>query len=212
VTISNLFLCVVAQGFAATLALGQSSNSTEASRLPRQSTAFVQSLYRQIVARHPTGLPQGADMEVLAPYLSKRLLHRIELSRACAGDWVRQDQKRMLSNNQVPEKAPFGWAESGLFSGADERTEPDAFVIERTEAEKDGSIRVFVKLTLSSPPSETWKVAIVVVRENGHSVVDDVIYPMDKSDPSDVWLAKLLSHGCDGPHWVGFGHGRPNTK
>jgi len=68
----------------------------------------------------------------------------------------------MSMKNQVPEKVPFGWAESGIFSGADERTEPDTFVIERTESEKDGSIRVYVRLALSSPPTEVWKVAIVL--------------------------------------------------
>jgi hypothetical protein len=154
------------------------------------------------MARHPTGIPRRADMNVFAPYLSKRLLHRIDLAQACARDWVRQDQKRMLMDNQLPEKAPFSWAESGLFSGADERTEPDAFVVERTESEKDGNVRVYVRFTLSSPPPETWEVAAVLVSEDGHFVVDDVIYLKDKSETHDVWLSKLLSDGCDGSRWV----------
>jgi hypothetical protein len=118
----------------------------------------------------------------------------------------------MSMKNQLPEKAPFGWAESGLFSGADERTEPDAFVVERTESEKDGSIRVYVKLTLSSPPPETWEVADVLVKEDGHFVVNDVTYLRDKSNPSNVRLSELLSDGCDGPLWVGFGNQRPSAK
>lgn len=170
--------------------------------LPRQPAALARSFYRQVVARHPTGIPRGADMKIFAPYLSKQLLHRIDLAQACARDWVRQDQKRMLMDNQVPEKAPFGWAESGLFSGADERTEPDAFVVERTESEKDGSTHVYVRLILSSSPPEAWKVAAVLVREDGHFAVDDVIYLKDKGDTRDVWLSKLLSDGCDGSRWV----------
>lgn len=169
-----------------------------------QPSLLVQSLYRQVVARHPTGLPEKADMNVLAPYLSEKLIHRIDLARACAHDWALQDQKRMLMNNQVPEKAPFGWAESGIFSGANERTEPSAFAIEGTESAKDGSFRVYVRLTLNSPPPETWEVAVVLVRDNGHFVVDDVIYLKDKGDANGVRLSKLLSDGCDGPHWVGF--------
>ena len=184
-------------------ALGQTPQQGRADSPPKQPTALVRSLYHQVVAHHPTGLPRGANMSVFAPYLSKRLLHRIDLARACARDWARRDQKRILMHNQAPEKAPFGWAESGIFSGFDERTEPDAFVVERTESEKDGSIRVYVKLTLSSPPPETWEVAAVLVREDGHFAVDDVIYLKDKSDSHDVWLSKLLSDGCDGARWVG---------
>lgn len=114
----------------------------------------------------------------------------------------------MLKNGQIPEKAPFGWAESGIFSGAEERTEPDAFVIERTESEKNGSIRVYVRLTLKSPPSETWEVATAVAMENGHFVVDDVIYLEDESTSFEERLSKLLSDGCDGSRWVGFVDGR----
>jgi hypothetical protein len=185
-------------------ALGQTAQDGQPGSPPKQPSALVQSLYRHVVARHPTGLPRGAEMNAFAPYLSKRLLQRIDLARACAHDWDLQDKKRMLMNNQVPEKAPFGWAESGIFSGADERTEPNAFVIERTESEKDGSIRVYVRLTLSSPPPETWEVAAVLVREDRHLVVDDVIYLKDKGDADGVWLSKLLSDGCDGSRWVGF--------
>jgi len=132
----------------------QAAQQSRPGGLPKRATALVQSLYHQGVLRHPDGLPRGADMNVFNPYLSKSMLHRIEMARACARDWARQDQKRMLMKDQIPEKAPFGWAESGLFSGAAERTEPDAFLIERSDSEKDGSIRVYVKLTLSSPPRD----------------------------------------------------------
>jgi hypothetical protein len=116
----------------------------------------------------------------------------------------------MLTGKRIPEKAPFGWAESGLFSGADERTAPEAFVIERTESEKDGSVRVYVRLTLSSPPPETWEVAAVLVKENGRFAVDDVIYLKDKSDTPDVRLSELLSNGCDGSRWVGSANAKNN--
>jgi hypothetical protein len=188
--------------------VAQTEQQSRPGSLPQQPAALVQSLYGQVVARHPSGLPHGADMDVFAPYLSKRLLHRIDLASACWRDWTRQDQERMLMKDQIPEKAPFGWAESGLFSGSAERTEPDAFVIERTGSEKDGSIRVYVRLTLSSPPPETWEVAAVLVREDGHFAVDDVIYMDDKGHDNGWRLSKLLSHGCDGSHWVGFSRGK----
>ena len=200
----NQLRCMILLLLFSVFALGQTPQQGRPDSVPKQPSALVESLYRQVTARHPTGLPNAADMNVFAPYLSKRLLHRIDLARACARDWNRQDQKRRLTDNQVPEKAPFGWAESGIFSGGNERTEPDAFVVERTESEKDGSSRAYVKLTLSSPPPEAWEVAVVLVRDNGHFVVDDVIYLKDKGDADGVRLSKLLSDGCDGSRWVGL--------
>jgi hypothetical protein len=186
----------------------QTAQQSRPGSLPKQPTALVQSLYHQVVIRHPAGLPRGADMNVFNRYLSKSMLHRIEMARACARDWARQDQKRMLIKGQISEKASFGWAESGLFSGSAERTAPDAFLIERSESEKDGSFRVYVKLTLTSPPPETWEVALVLVRESGRFVVNDVIYLEDKSDSIGMPLSALLSKGCDGSSWVGLDGGK----
>jgi hypothetical protein len=41
----------------------------------------------QVVVRHPLGIPYGADMNIFAPYLSKTLLHRFDVSNACFADW-----------------------------------------------------------------------------------------------------------------------------
>ena len=61
-----------------------------------------------------------------------------------------------------------------------------------------------------------WRVAAVVLREDGHYVVDDVIYindstydkPEDK--PADRRLSEYLAAGCDGPRWIG--HSLPNES
>ena len=108
----------------------------------------------------------------------------------------------------VPEKAPFGVFESGIFSGDDERTEPRTFHLERTESEKDGSLRVYVRLTLGKARTDSWwawHVAPILLRENDRLVVDDVIYLKDEKDKSsvDYRLSQRLSYGCDGAHWVG---------
>ncbi len=188
--------------FATVWAVGQTS---QLSKLPNGPEALVRSLYQQVVARHPTGLPRGADRKVFAPYLSMALLHRIDLADDCARDWVRQDQERMLGKDQVPEKAPFGWAESGLFSGAYERTEPLTFQIERTESEEDGSIRVYVSLSGGAPNEKSWiwEVAARVARENGGYAIDDVIYLKDEERNTEDRLSEVLANGCDGTHWVG---------
>lgn len=193
----NRLLYVLLLQLATVFALGQ---STQQPRLPKQPDAMVQSLYGQVVARHPVGILDGADKSIFTPYLSKSLLHKIDLANACSRDWVRQNQGRIL-------KAPFGWSESGLFSGANERTDPLTFQIERTELEKDGSSLVYVRLGGGTPPDKpwTWEVAVRVVKENEHPVVDDVIYLKDKDQDFEYRLSESLVDGCDGPRWVGEG-------
>jgi hypothetical protein len=197
------FCCVVLLPLLTTWALGQPVHQSQPSNLPNGSEVVVRSLYHDVIARHPVGIPYGANMKSFAPFLSKSLLHRIDLAQACSRDWMRQNQGRVL-------KAPFGWGEAGLFSGGDEKASPGSFRIERTEAEKDGSFRVDVELMYR--PSDgpgVWRVAAIVVREGGHFVVDDVIYLKDVNSspqaPAEWRLSELLSQGCDGPHWVGYG-------
>jgi len=109
------------------------------------------------------------------------------------------------------------WLESGLFSGQNERTGPNAFVIERAESGKDGSIHVYVRLKWwettdnnadirHATPNRPviWQVAVIVVRENEHFVVDDVIYLKDKDYDTESRLSALLTKGCEGSRWVGY--------
>src|SRR5207247_2610864 len=114
---------------------------------------------------------------------------------ACFEDWVRQ-------NPGTTDKPPFGELEYGVYSGSDERSNPQTFHIEKTESGKDGSSRVYVKLTYAEPTFKLlWQVAAVVVREKGQPVVDDVIYLKDNDLPEDGRLSDLLAGGCNGPHW-----------
>lgn len=185
-------------------ALGQPIHQSQPSNPPSGSEVVVRNLYHDVIARHPVGIPYGANMRILAPYLSTSLIHRIDSAQACSRDWMRQNQGRVL-------KAPFAWGEAGLFSGGDEKASPGSFRIERTEAEKDGSFRVDVELMYK--PSDgpgVWHVEAVVVREGGHLAVDDVIFLKNKGSgsqaPGESRLSELLSQGCDGPRWVGYGN------
>ena len=53
-----------------------------------ESKALVTSLYKQVVARHPVGIPEGEDQEVFAPYLRISLRHQLNSYRACTADWL----------------------------------------------------------------------------------------------------------------------------
>jgi hypothetical protein len=167
--------------------------------LPSQPETLVRSLYVQVVARRPVGIPGGEDWKVLSPYFSKSLLHRIDLALACGDDWDRQHPDPNL-------KPEIGWLELGLFSGGDDELELRAFRIERAQSEKGGSFRVYVRLTWGYPPEHTWvsRVAASLVRENGRVLLDDVTYLKDESEDAEWRLSDGLSAGCDGPRWVGF--------
>jgi hypothetical protein len=166
--------------------------------LPKQPEAFVRSLYAQVVARRPVGIPWGEDWKIFAPYCSKALLHRIDLALACGDDWNRQ----YPDPNLKPE---IGWLELGLFSGGDDELELRTFHIERIHSENDGSFRVYVRLGWGYPPERPWisSVTASVLRENGHLFIDDVTYLKNEPQDSEWRLSEGLSSGCDGPHWVG---------
>lgn len=167
------------------------------SALPNQPDTLVHALYSQVVTRHPFGIPYGEDMTVFAPYISKTLLHRFDLTRACFADWSRQNPDPDL-------KPPSTWIEDGLFSGSSEEAAPKAFSIEKTELESDGSTRVRVKLTWGSAPEEPliWYVVAVVVHEGDRPVVDDVLFLKDDDHEIGYRLSEALAAGCDGPRWV----------
>ena len=183
-----------------TVAPGQSRQQTESTVPANGPEPLVRSLYTQVVALHPLGIAVGGHLKVFAPYLSKTLLHRIDVANACMDDWDR--------HNQNPNAKPPG-LEDGLFTGDDLRAEPTSFHIESVQAEKNGSFHVYVSLTREEPPddTDTWRVIAIVIGENGHYLVDDVIWLKNKPQDVEVRLTEYLSRGCDGPHWLGYKRG-----
>jgi hypothetical protein len=193
--------------FTTMLALGPLAHPSKPLGVPEQPEAMVRSLYNNVVARHPVGIPVDTDSKTFAPYLSKSLLHRIDLALACEKDYYRQHQN-------PNEKPQIEWLEFGLFTGGNEKVSPRAFDVEKTQSEKDGSFRVFVRLTWG-PPSKPWiwRVAAIVAQENGHFVVDDVIFLKDKKTLDvESRLSELLTAGCDGSRWIGYGKQRDDVK
>ena len=167
---------------------------------PNGPEALVRSLYTQVLARHPLGVPDDTEMKAFTPFLSKALLHRMDLAIACGADWYRQNPEPHL-------KPALGWLELGPFSGDNERASPQTFLIQRTQSEKDGFFRVYVRLTRAYPEGtpSIWRIAAIVQRENGHFVLDNVIYLKDKELDEESSLSEYLSAGCDGARWIGYG-------
>ena len=178
---------------------GQFSQEHEQAALSRQAEVTIGRFYQQLVSDPVEGIPTPKRMKVLSPYLSSSLIHRINQARACRDDWFRVHPKN-------DEKAPSTWFEIGLFSGYDDRGEPHAFQVEKTESEEDGSFRVYVRLT--EGPREKpwhWEVAAIVIRENGRLVIDDVVFLKEKDVDTESRLSEILKRGCDGSRWVGYG-------
>jgi hypothetical protein len=151
---------------------------------PDQPAAVVDSLYNEVVARHPLGLP---DLKVFGPYLSKTLRHRFDAAGACFSDWIRQHPDSDL-------KPPSFFIEDGVFSGSSEESEPQTFHIEGTESRKDGSTRARVKLTWEDESDKlAWYVVAVVVRENDRPVVDDVLFLKHNGRGVEWRLSKILT-------------------
>src|ERR1051326_7993670 len=88
--------------------------------------SVVLNLYREIVARHPLGIPQGPDRTAINPFLSRALTQSLETAQACEQDYFDQHPEKS-------SKPPFSWLELDLFSGKNEQAIPVAAVVKRTE-------------------------------------------------------------------------------
>jgi hypothetical protein len=180
--------------------------------------AVVRELYREVVARKPLGLPEGPDWPALRPFLSKELIRRIDTARTYQDGLLRQ-----LKRSGSGDKLYLAWGEFGLFSGPDDDARPSEATVGRTEPTGNGSFRLRIRLTWRSndktfspyiqppprPISWQWSVCAVVTSEDGHYVVDDVLFFKDeeKADPKVVGsrLSHVLTIRCDGPRWTGQG-------
>jgi hypothetical protein len=197
-SVSRIFLPL---SIAAALVFGQSASKNEPSGQLKQSATVVQSLYQKVVAHQASGTLKDAEMKDYLPYLSEGLRHKFDRSRACLADWKQRGPYPKLTEGMN--------SDAMLFTGIG--NSPISFQIEKAISQKDGSLRVYVKLTFKLPKYPPWsqRVAAVMVLENGRSFVDDVIYindsvwdhPEDK--PADRNLSGYLSVGCDGPRWSG---------
>jgi hypothetical protein len=183
--------------FAVAWGLTAKAQTTEHVKPANRPEGTVASLYREVQIHAPSGLLSGAEMRIFSPYLSKSLLRKIDLAKACEKDWIRQNRGQVI-------KAPFAWSEFGMFSGANERTSPGKFHIQSIRKADDGSLQIVVRLTYR--PGDgfgSWRVIDHVIQENGRFVLDDVLFPKDDSEDGST-LTGRLSQGCEGPRWVGL--------
>jgi hypothetical protein len=169
----------------------------------------VQKLYEEIVVHHPIGIPSGAEVAALRPFLSKRLAEQIQTAQACQDDYRRQHPT--ANGTSKP-----GWLQSGLFSGEGSHASPIDAVADRKEKQNDGSFLVYVDLEpvdalidlghgrRAFHGGHTWQVEARVIPEDGRFVVDDVrIFDRFPAEGPSRLLSDSFP-GCDGSHWTGL--------
>jgi hypothetical protein len=172
-------------------------------------TGGVQKMYSEIVFHHPIGIPAGAEMAAIRPYLSKRLTEQLQTAQACQDDYSRQ-------NPAASEASKPGWLKSGLFSGEGSHASPVDAMADRKEKQNDGSFLVYVDLEPAEAVIDpghgrkafhggyTWQIEVSVTSENGQFVVDDVrIFDRFPAEgPSHLLSDSFV--GCDGSRWTGL--------
>jgi hypothetical protein len=171
-------------------------------------TGGVQKLYEEVVAYHPVGIPAGAEMAKLRPFLSMRLAEQLQTAQACEEDYFRQHSTK----DRAPKPA---WMRGDVFTGDGQRVSPiQAFPV-RKEPQEDRSFLVYVSLVhlyaghgshyfhFAGQKAQGWEVVATVVSENGRFVVDDVrIFDGDSTEGPSHLLSNAFV-GCEGPHWTG---------
>jgi hypothetical protein len=169
-------------------------------------TGGVRQLYEEIVVHHPIGIPPGAEMAAIRPFLSKRLAEQLQTAKACQEDYFQQ--------HQIIKGAPKPtWLKMGIFSGDGKRALPVESYPSLKERPTDGTFLVDVSLSLpdinghkpkSYSRNDWWVVAVKVISENGQFVVDDVrIFDGLSTDGPSHLLSDSFA-GCDGSHWTGL--------
>jgi hypothetical protein len=174
------------------------------SPLSSQPADLAQKLYADVMAHPTSDIPSGDDWKLFAPFLGKSLLRDIDIYNACIAD-----EARHYASGPPVKLASL--AEFGIFSGSDEEEAPGVAQVESSQPQKDGSVRVTVKLGLPQDQME-WRVVDVFVKEDGHFVLDDVVFPGeffikgvkdDRPPGPDEYLSHLLTGFCKGgTHWV----------
>ena len=129
-------------------------------RSPASPGTIVSRFYTTYVQLQPAGLPTPEQQKELAPYLSRRLLGLMDAARAYS---------EKAGKAHPDEKPPFvdGCLFASVFEG------PKAFRIGGTVVEGQG---FKVQVHFVGDQGVAWDDHVLLVREDGRYVIDDVLF------------------------------------
>lgn len=121
--------------------------------------SVVAAFYAEYLDLRPAGLPTTAQQEALGPYLSRRLLGLMDAARG---------YQAKEAKAHPDEKPPFvdGCLFASLFEG------PQTFEVGPAVADSQG-FKVPVHFTYEKDVA--WDDEVVVIKEDGRYVIDDVL-------------------------------------
>ena len=162
----------------------------------------MREFYRQIVATHPDGVPEGRDKQLLWPLLTPRLIAVLENTRACERDYFRK-------HPDPNSKAGFWWSEQGLFSGSEEESAPAEVKQITTRSIAPRHFHVTVEFTYKDtfetygrPPDPnahfSWRGVVTVDCSSGRCLIDDFTHS-DWHHP----MSQMIASECRGGLWIG---------
>ena len=126
----------------------------------KDPAAPVRDFYAKYVQLKPPGLPTAAQQKTLSPYLSHRLMGLMDAARAYS---------EQAAKAHPDEKPPFvdGCLFASLFEG------PKAFQVGQATADGEGWK---VRVHFTGEQGVAWDDDVLVVREDGRYVIDDVLF------------------------------------
>jgi hypothetical protein len=143
------------------MALVQAAGSTPQTLASRFYTVYIK--------QHSSGLfLHGSAKRTLDPLLSKRLRRLLDDAAACQADWVRQQPK------ESTDKPPF--VDCCLFAGSPDGM-PTSFELGPTKVLPAGEYQIIVAFVRKETADVIkWRDAVIVIEEDDHFAVDDVVY------------------------------------
>jgi hypothetical protein len=131
---------------------------SEAAETP---SSVVAAFYKTYLDAPFGGLPSRAQQDAMAARLSLRLLELLEQARSIQEEFIRTHRD---------EKPP--WSDGCLFASLSEG--PRRFRVSKVSRQADGTFRVQVHFWYEEGLAG-WEDAVVVRREGGRLVIDDIL-------------------------------------
>jgi hypothetical protein len=134
--------------------------------------ATVKRFYSAYIPSRQGGLPEGKELERLAPFLSRRLHGLIVAALSYREAWIKRHPDEPVKDGGPPiiYKPPFvdGDHFSSVFEG------PKRFKVRRSVPDGAGAWRVHIHFWYEAG-TEGWEDVVLVRKEHNRYVIDDVL-------------------------------------